>query len=616
MNKTEAAARHVSRLLKTGAFIVFGFSGAAIHDANASVVTYPATPGMNMSGDYIVTADGQGVPVYRGEGPLPYSFAYFDFSGTAQVKVTSLVWPLTNLVVRPGSKRIVPAVDGNVMTFTVTRSPTQLSIEPNAKHGPLLLFANPIEQNPPIQGAPGVVYFGPGLHKPNLVILRDNQTLYLAGGAVLQAGVNVSGSNIKIRGRGIIDGLPWARGQGPQPEGGLYGMIYAHNATNVSIEGIILKDAWYSTVGLNRSSFVDVRNLKIVANRSDTVPDGFHNFNSARVVISDSFIRTDDDCIAPIVSWTPTPLTDGLTVTRSILWTDRANIWRIGSGFQKLGVPSPSMRNLSFTDIDVLHYDTSGNPAVRLMPNKDQALEHVRFENIRINHEGQGALVELQPWPATNGPIRNVYFKDIFVTGNFTGRYGAVVVSGPDAQDTVQDVTFENFVRHGELTLRSSPEVTIRGFTSNIVFIGSGSDDKIPPAVSVTAPVSGQTVSGRAFTVSGTASDNVAVAGVQFKLNGVNLAAEDPSAPYSIAWNSTVVSNGYHTLTAIAWDAAGNTATSAPVTIIVSNTFLGLLRDYAESALVSCPSLVGLLVALLGVAVYIVWWIARRFVRI
>jgi hypothetical protein len=180
----------------------------------------------------------------------------------------------------------------------------------------------------------------------------------------------------------------------------------------------------------------------------------------------------------------------------------------------------------------------------------------------------------------------------------------------------VQDVTFENFVRHGELTLRSSPEVTIRGFTSNIVFIGSGSDDKIPPAVSVTAPVSGQTVSGRAFTVSGTASDNVAVAGVQFKLNGVNLAAEDPSAPYSIAWNSTVVSNGYHTLTAIAWDAAGNTATSAPVTIIVSNTFLGLLRDYAESALVSCPSLVGLLVALLGVAVYIVWWIARRFVRI
>jgi len=307
--------------------------------------------------------------------------------------------------------------------------------------------------------------------------LRDNQTLYLAGGAVLQAGVNVSGRNIKIRGRGIIDGLPWGRGLGPQPEGGLYGMIYAHNAMNLSIEGIILKDAWYSAVGLNRADLVDVQNLKIVANRSDQAPDGFHNFNTSRLVIADSFIRTDDDCIAPIVSWTPTPLTDGLTVIRTTLWTDRANIWRIGSGFQELGVPSPSMRNLLFSDIDVLHYDPIWNPAIRLMPNKNQPLENVRFENIRINHEGQRALVELQPWPATNGPIKNVYFKDIFVTGNFTGRYGTVIVSGPDAQNTVQDVTFENFVRHGQLTLRGSPEVTVSGFTSNIVFMGPRSGD-------------------------------------------------------------------------------------------------------------------------------------------
>lgn len=88
MNETKATARHVFRFLKTGALILFSLSGAAIYDANASVATYLATPGMNMSGDYIATVDGQSVAVYRDEGPLPYSFAYFDFSGAPESRLS------------------------------------------------------------------------------------------------------------------------------------------------------------------------------------------------------------------------------------------------------------------------------------------------------------------------------------------------------------------------------------------------------------------------------------------------------------------------------------------------------------------------------------------------
>lgn len=470
-------SKAISLTRSLGIAVLF-YSCFFAQQAFATVVTYPATPDMNMSGDYRVKVGGKSIPVYRGEGPLPYSFAYFDFSRSAAVQVTSLAWGLSNVVVLPQSKRVVPSLNSNVMTFTLTESPTHLSIEPDGKNGPLLLFANPIEVNPPAPNTPGVVYYGPGLHKPNMIFLNNNQTLYIAGGAVVQAGVFVSGNNITIRGRGILDGLPWARAAGPQPKGGLFGQILTENATNLSIEGVILKDAWYTSVGLNQSDYVNVQNLKIVSNRSDLASDGFHNFNTGHVVISDSFIRTDDDCIAPIVSWTPTPLTDGLTVTRTSLWTDRANIWRIGSGFQGLGVPSPSMRNMLFTDIDVLHYDPTWNPAIRIMPNKEQALENVRFENIRINHEGQSALVEIQPWPNTNAPVRNVYFKDIFVSGNFPRTYGNVIVKGPDPASSVTDVTFDNFIRHGQLTLASSPAVSVGSHTSNIVFIGGGT----PPA--------------------------------------------------------------------------------------------------------------------------------------
>src|SRR2546426_667928 len=95
--------------------------------------------------------------------------------------------------------------------------------------------------------------------------------------------------------------------------------------------------------------------------------------------------------------------------------------------------------------------------------------------------------------------------------------------------------------------------------------------DVTPPLVSITAPAAGVTVAGT-VTVSANASDNVGVAGVQFKLDGFNLGAEDTVAPYSVSWNTTLATSGSHSLTAVARDAAGNTATSAAVSVTVDNT--------------------------------------------
>jgi hypothetical protein len=96
--------------------------------------------------------------------------------------------------------------------------------------------------------------------------------------------------------------------------------------------------------------------------------------------------------------------------------------------------------------------------------------------------------------------------------------------------------------------------------------------DTTSPLVTLTSPASGQTVSGAAVTVAANATDNVGVAGVQFKLDGANLGAEDLAASFSVAWNTTLTTNGPHNLTATARDAAGNKTTSATVSILVSNT--------------------------------------------
>src|SRR5439155_1389161 len=94
--------------------------------------------------------------------------------------------------------------------------------------------------------------------------------------------------------------------------------------------------------------------------------------------------------------------------------------------------------------------------------------------------------------------------------------------------------------------------------------------DNAPPTVSLTAAIAGASVAGT-ITVSASATDNVGVAGVQFKLDGANLGAEVTAVPYSVSWTSTTTTNGAHTLTAVARDAAGNTATSAVVSVTVDN---------------------------------------------
>src|SRR4029078_12007320 len=122
--------------------------------------------------------------------------------------------------------------------------------------------------------------------------------------------------------------------------------------------------------------------------------------------------------------------------------------------------------------------------------------------------------------------------------------------------------------------------------TSAAVTVTVNNVDSTAPTVSLSAPAGGAAVSA---TISGTASasDHIrvaraqlklarashttGVAGVRFKLGGATLGAEDTASPYSVSWNTLTASNGSHTLTAVARDAAGNTTTSSPVTVTVSN---------------------------------------------
>jgi glucose/arabinose dehydrogenase/PKD repeat protein len=95
--------------------------------------------------------------------------------------------------------------------------------------------------------------------------------------------------------------------------------------------------------------------------------------------------------------------------------------------------------------------------------------------------------------------------------------------------------------------------------------------DESPPAVSVTSPAASSILSS-IVDVTADASDDFGVAGVQFHVDGISVGLEDTEAPHAVSWDTRTVSNGPHTITARARDAAGNTTTSSGVAVDVANT--------------------------------------------
>jgi hypothetical protein len=117
--------------------------------------------------------------------------------------------------------------------------------------------------------------------------------------------------------------------------------------------------------------------------------------------------------------------------------------------------------------------------------------------------------------------------------------------------------------------------------SGDFTFQTSSVVDTTPPTISITAPANGATVS-TTVTVSATASDNVGVTSVQFYLDGATLGSALTVAPYSISWDTTTATNGAHTLTAHALDAAGNVGNATAVSVTVTNTTSTALQNFQQ----------------------------------
>ena len=104
------------------------------------------------------------------------------------------------------------------------------------------------------------------------------------------------------------------------------------------------------------------------------------------------------------------------------------------------------------------------------------------------------------------------------------------------------------------------------------VFVNNIPNDNVPPTISISNPVSGQTVSGTInFAVN--VDDNVGISQVEFFIDGYSFGVVTEE-PYSYLWDTSSnigVHGNEHALSAIVMDTAGNTSFSQPILVIVDN---------------------------------------------
>ena len=171
--------------------------------------------------------------------------------------------------------------------------------------------------------------------------------------------------------------------------------------------------------------------------------------------------------------------------------------------------------------------------------------------------------------PSVTTSLPNDMLVAFFVNysfGGFTAGSGMTQRFNFDsttAQDAIQTAA-------GASGTKTATNTTVGNTAAQLVALRPVQADTTPPAIALTAPAAGATLSG-STQLAASASDAGGVAQVSFFVDGTAVGSPVTASPYALAWDSTSVLNGAHSITAQARDLAGNMSTSAPVSVTVAN---------------------------------------------
>jgi len=475
------------------------------------IVTYPTVPTARVSTDYSLTVGTTPVTVARFKD---IHYAHFSFAGQADIRV-SVNGPVSQWSLSPKRYEIPGRTQGEDLLFSIS-DPKKLVVQINGLDR-LFIFADPLEDNPPQTGDPGVVnildfgvdntggtketvriqtaidatpqngvlFFPAGVYLSGTLELKSNMTLYLAGGSLIQGSGNLDdypkhendgpmssarlilvdeAENVTIRGRGIVD----SNGAELRNQDDHRGrVLLVRNSRNVVVEDVILRDPPSWNFHILGCEHVTVRNVKILNDPSLPNTDGFDPDASSHVLIEDCFAYCSDDSSAvKCVGY------DGIyrDVEDIVI---RGNVFLTKKSALKVGTESRTavMKDITFEDNDVLMADRG----MTLYCRDGATYSNIRYINNRFENFYPDIKQRLLDFHIRDrdgkGHIRDVLIRDCRADVHWPQMS---TICGYDSAHIVSNVRFENFTVGGKLCRNAEDaNLDIQNYVADVTFAGN-----------------------------------------------------------------------------------------------------------------------------------------------
>lgn len=343
--------------------------------------------------DYIVTLNGKECPV-RGcrVSAIPFNRPWpgkqRDISQTetagfitfsADEKITVSVKSkreFKEAIIRPLSKKIKPETNGKEINFELSETGSYV-LELDGESRALHIFYNEIKSYPEAEQA--TYYFGPGVHFPGVISLRDNDTVYIDEEAVVFGSIYSTGAkNARVFGGGILDNSSEERILSHCYENYTKGTFRIYNCQDIKIEDVIMLNSSTWVLSMFNCDNIVIDNIKIVGQwRYNT--DGIDIVNTSNVLIKNSFIRSFDDSISIKGIYEYDKPIENITVDNCILWCGWGHACEAG-----IETCAPEYRNITFKNCNVIH--TTAH-ALAVVNGNTAKMHDIFYENINVEFQ-------------------------------------------------------------------------------------------------------------------------------------------------------------------------------------------------------------------------------------
>lgn len=299
----------------------------------------------------------------------------FDFEGKIHMEVEiNTEETISTASLSPLAYQVPISIDGNKLSFDLTYQTNYVLTYNDDYKTAIHIFTNEIEENPITEemanNDDNIVYIGPGLYKADTIPVKDNTTIYIAGGAFVYGDIHGEVvENLTIKGHGIISGDIYTRTSDTD-----YNVpVVLRNAKHVILEDLTFLNPAGWVINLYKCEDVTINNIKIISARQNS--DGISVQSCKDVSVKGGFVRSWDDSL--VVKNNDLGTTENVTFDGVIVWTDLAQSMEVG--YETHGA---YMKDITFKNITVLH---NFHKAVISMHNCDEAeITNVTYENITI----------------------------------------------------------------------------------------------------------------------------------------------------------------------------------------------------------------------------------------